>query len=134
MEKKLDIKFLLVILLVNAVALIIIMALGALFGVKMESPQSITVPAALVAVAGAGAITGIVCARFAPSAPMVYALICALAMTIIICLASLTNSGGTSWVRYLIPLLSFATPLCMAYLTAPRNNSNRKLKQLGVKV
>lgn len=134
MEKKLDIKFLAVALLVNAVSLIIIMALGALIGIKTESPQTITMPIALVSVAGAGAVTGIVCARFAPSAPMIYALICALTITLIICLASLANSGGTSWVRYLIPVLSFASPLCMAYIATPKNSSKRKLKHLGVKV
>lgn len=133
MEKKLDLKFLGIVFAVNMVALVVMIAVCALVGAKMETPQSVVFPASIVSVITAGAVSGFVCARYAPQSPMVYALITAALVTSLICLTSLGGDGG-SLIKFAIPLLAFVTPPLVAHLSMPKSTSKRKLKHLGVKI
>lgn len=134
MEHKLEWKYLALTLLVGAGVLLAVMVCGALIGTKTPSPQSVALPSALAAIIISGAVMGILCARYISDAPIIHSLLCALTMTLMICLASLGNEHDGSVLGAIIPALSLLMPPVTAYLATPKSTSKRKLKRLGLKL
>jgi len=134
METKLDWKFLLISLSTNALSLVILIFLCALIGSGAAAPQSVVFPCAIVSVVGAGAVTGIVISKFAPSMPLVYAVLCGSAVTAFICISSAAESSGAAIRWIVVPLSAFLSPIAAAYFFKPKNDSKKKLRHLGIKI
>ena len=134
MEHKLDFKMFVVIFLVGIGVLLGVMVIGAFVGTKLPSPQSAALPTAILSVLLASVVMGVLCARFLGASTIIHSILCALALTLIICLVSLGNEHNGSIFGTLIPVISLSVPPICAYFTTPKNNSKRKLKRLGVKI
>lgn len=134
METKLNWKFLLIALITNVITLLLFVLFASLIGSKAASPLSIAFICALGSTMGAGLVTGLVCAKCAPSMPMTYALICGLVVTSFICIASASDSAGASLLPLSIPTASFLSPVISAYLFRTKNGSKQKLRHLGIKI